>query len=214
MDILVFHNTILDLLRKERLDIPTHQIIDEFTHLAQLDYYESEYKKYGETQVEQDSLAPFKVSYPFTSDDKGLVPWPVDYGHFISGFTITYDNKRQLAIRHKIQLVQEDRLSEALSNQVRVVSSEYPIATSTGTNLVLFPRATASGKLFYFRSPAAPKLAYTLTGRTLVYDQLNSVQLLWGEPSIRQVMMRVLGYLGLNLNEATIIQFGQLETPQ
>ena len=137
MDLLIYHNTILDLLRKERLDIPTHQVIDEFTHVAQLEFFEDQYKKYGETQEDQDSLAPFKKHIPFTSDSSGNIIYPDDYGHLISVYTITYDNNRLLPVRHKVQFVQEDKLTDALSNQVRSVSVTYPIATNSSNMILL-----------------------------------------------------------------------------
>lgn len=211
MDLLVYHNTILDLLRKQRLDTPTHQVIDEFTHLAQIEVFERLYAKYGEMQEEQDGLAPFKVYAPFTSDTTGVVVYPSDYAHLIAVTTTTYDNARQVPVSHKVQFVQEDKLSDALDNQVRIVSILRPIATNNSTSIVLFPRVQQSGHISYFKLPIAPKLVYTLSGRTLTYNQPGSTQLLFPEMETKEIMLRTLGYLGLNINQADLIQFEQIK---
>lgn len=211
MDILIYHTTILDLLRKERLDIPTNEVIDKFTHLAQLSYFEKCFGCYGTGQKEDDLLAPFKVDGSFTSDAAGFVSFSNDYAHLLGLSTITYDNARQISTRRKVQLLQEDKLSEALSNQVRVVSAEWPVGQSLSGGVQLYPRTQLSGVMTYLKMPVAPKLAYTVSGRTMTYDPAGSTQLLWTEEGVKCVMIGTLAYLVLNLNDPSVIQFSQLE---
>lgn len=214
MDLLIYHNTILDLLRKERLDIPTSDVIDEFTHLAQLDLFQSCFCAYGTSQKSQDMLAPFRVDGSFTSDPTGFVSWPIDYGHLLAVSTITYDNARQTSNRRKVQILQDDKLSEALDNQVRVVSSDWPVGESKSNGVQLYPRVQASGVLTYLKMPKAPKFVFTLSGRTVTYNANDSVQLLWNDLGIVCLMSKTLAYLGLNINENQLIQFSQLQNQE
>lgn len=212
MDINLYHNIILNLLRKERLDIPTHTVIDQFTHLAQMEIWEGMVLDYGKNQEVQDYLAPFKVQdAAFTSTSSGFVSWPADYGYMLAASTIVFDNKAGKPFRKKMQFIPDDKLSEALENQVRKVSVDWPVANAGADGMDVYPKAQVSGVMSYLSMPVQPKFAYTVSGRTVTYDSANSVQLKWTDAGCKKVMVRTLLFLGLNIQDPNLIQFSQLD---
>ncbi len=57
---------------------------------AQMDKFEDDFKPFGVNQTLHDSLRPFRVYYPFTSDAGGAVVFPADYQHLLGSPQTVY----------------------------------------------------------------------------------------------------------------------------
>ena len=71
-----------------------------------------------------------------------------------------------------------------------------------------------AGEIYYLRRPAVPKFDYTLTGRTVTYLPDTSVQLEWNESELSEIMIRAIEYLGINVDDATIVQYANAKSKE
>lgn len=181
--------------------------IDNALHRGQMWYFDRQYAEYAETEQLQDSLAPFKATYAFTTANtpSGVIAAPAGYGYLLGGQITVVDagQTRQRPLR----IVEEDELPDLLNAQVAVVSTNKPIATMAGQGVIqLYPQVPMAGKIFYLSIPQPPVYAYTQTGRTITYNPAGSTQMLWNEYDMDNIMNKALFYLGINLTEDTLIK--------
>lgn len=85
----------------------------------------------------------------------------------------------------------------------------YPIADSprymeVKTGIQLYPETTHLVNLKYLAKPQAPKIGYTVSGNTEVYDPLTSVQLALNPAYYPKIIQLSLPYIGVNLSDAEI----------
>jgi hypothetical protein len=196
------------IVRKQRgvmLSIPeAMQSLD----LGQLDAVETWFSAYGETQQLHDAIRKLRVYQPFTSDAAGIVTFPDDYTHLIgTPFTIFGSSVTQ------VTFFEEDEFAFALTNQVRVVSDDYPIVVNVANGFSIYPQHLQIGAYWYLRRPATPILAFTtsgIDGRTITYDPINSVQLEFSDSYINNIIARSLAYVGVNMNEDGVTAFAEM----
>lgn len=197
------------LERKERGVFTSYAEKDRLFNACQLEVYEDFWKLYGTESSIHEALNPFKVNYQFTSAADGTVTLPTDYMHLLPNvFTVTGSTV------NPVRFVGEDEWTKAITGQLRPVTTAAPIAKDYGNGFNLYPETTQIGKLTYLRLPVAPVYAYTLGGslnRTVTYNSAGSTQLEWDDVYVDKIIAKVLGYLGINLSEADITQFGLLK---
>jgi hypothetical protein len=112
---------------------------------------------------------------------------------------------------NNVRFVGEDEWIKATKSQLRAASTANPIAREYGNGFKLYPETTQIGKVTYLRRPNTPVYAYTLSGtanRTVTYNSAGTTQLEWGDVEINKIIAKVLGYLGVNLSEGDMTQFG------
>ena len=77
----------------------------------------------------------------------------------------------------------------------------------------MYPAAGYTGSVTYLRRPVAPVYAYTtISGRVIVYDPVNSVQLEWKQTDIIPILLKALSSIGINLSNSDLGQFSQIKT--
>lgn len=215
-----FHKIIKDVCRKEQVFFPGDGVIDDYADRTQMELFEEELPQYGQGQPNVDSLAPFKKSYQFTyaTSPNGLVTLPTDYLHLNAGsYTTVFDNDLKRNVRCDIHFEQDDKLTDAINCQVRVVSKTWVVAELTGSTVQLYPQEPQTGIIRYFKRPAVPKFAYTLSGadgRTVTYDQANSTQLEWNDAYINRIILKTLGLLGITYGEQELTQYAEIKQKQ
>lgn len=208
------YNLMVYIVRKERGNFPTVAEAMAALHAGQLSVYEKYFASYGATQIIHDAITLFKTTYGFTADTTGKATYPSDYLHTL----ITYTTSGSTI--YKIKMVQEDELADAINSALRPISLTKPIGRQISivtslspyiiaTGLQIYPQQTQSGVLIYMRQPAYPVLAYTQTGRTITYNSSGSTQLEFTDIYIDEIIGAALGYLGINMDESAIAQFGQ-----
>jgi len=173
---------------------------DDVVDVGQLRYYKNCFIKYGTGQRLNDALAPFKKKVPFTTDANGLLIVPDDYMDLI-------DIIPDLAATCPV--LNDDERGQRERSQVIPTTINRPFAEEVENwNYQLYPKVQQSGTLSYFMRPPKPKFAYTtVSGRIIVYDALNSTQLLWGDDEIQSVLLACLENIGINLSEADILNW-------
>lgn len=200
------HSLIRFIERKEKGTYTLDSEIDALLDAGQLEVLEDYFRLYGLNQVVHDALNPFKQNYQFTSDPDGVVSLPSNYLHLLGGvFTVTGSTI------NKVRFVQEDEWVDAITSQLRPATTSKPIAKDYRTGFNLWPQVTQVGYCVYLRRPATPVFAFSQSGRTITYNVAASTQLEWEDIYIDKIIAKALGYLGINLAEADITQFGQIK---
>ena len=220
------HDVILFYINKAQQGFVTHEEIDNVLDRAQLATFQKYHANpriygtprekasfgWGDSIRMDDSLAPFKAQYTFTTGDtpSGVITLPNNYMHMIAVSTTQYVSALGRNVTNAVQILNEEELVERLESQVLPVSLDEPICIMNSQRKIqLFPEQPQSGKVYYFKRPAAPKFAYTQSGRTVTYDPNTSVQLEWNPADINNIIVEALAYYGLNLNSAEVMQFAQ-----
>jgi len=200
------YNLMVYIIRKERGGFLTTTEATQALQAAQLERFEEDFKFYQINQVIVDALSPFKVRIQFTSASDGEVTMPSNYQHLIGGvFTVTGSTV------NTVTFINDDELSEALTNQLRAVTTSRPIAVDSALGFQLYPQSQQTGFYSYLRLPNAPVWGGTLVNRVLTYNSATSTQLEYYDVYIDNIIARAMVYLGVNLDEQGIQQFAQTQ---
>lgn len=209
MRIDTLYNFVVYIIRKERNGFVS---IDDFNQViprAQVDCYNDFYKSIPKGQKEHDALAPFKTSFTFTTgtSPNGVVTLPDTYAHLISG------NTTVSGVDFPITFPEEDELPYARNPYgLRAPSLVYPIGEEISMGVFqLTPATPQAGKMWYYREPTTPIYAFTLNGRTITYDAVNSVDVEFTDLYQNQIVAECLKYFGINLSDQEVFQFGLLK---
>lgn len=228
MNINDIHNVILFYLNKDQQGFVTHEEIDLALDRAQMTLFNTYHSNpklpartqaevYGESQRIDDALSPFKEKYTFNGGltPSGVITLPTNYMHLISLYTTVYNSQLGRNVYSAVQVLSEDELIDRLESQVIPVSADDPVAIMNKQNKIqLFPEVTSTGAVYYFRRPVPPVFAYTQSGRNIIYDSANSVQLEWREMDINNIIISALQFYGLNLTSQDIVQFAAAKDAQ
>lgn len=168
------------------------------------------YEKYwklgrGRNEESGTPLLPFSVKTTVTTSAAGVITLPTDFGNIrlIEADGLPYKEKDATEVPF------------ALKSQLRPVE-DYPFyVIEDGTYKVYPARATSLG-FHYYKTPAAPLIAYTVVGQDPVYDPTNSVQLTFKERYWMEVIHSALPYIGVKLSSPDLYSLANLynATPQ
>lgn len=114
----------------------------------------------------------------------------------------------------QIKFVDEDELGGVLNSSIVAPSLDYPIIniesfTSGSIVLRAYPDLVPNIDIHYLARPQAPQFVYTMSGRQVVYDENNSVQLGWSDISVEKIIQRSLGMLGVHLEAQGVSSFNE-----
>lgn len=223
------HTRIFDTIQKNRWDHLSHPEVDVFLDMAQTDlfyFYYGDPNKYqagrpippvahGQNQKLHDSLSRFLKPldlFPASPPAPNFVTLPADYIHLDSAF-YQVDNKSV-----PIEMVSTDKIARRLSSQVLPLSIDYPFISivnyaSIGTGFQVYPTTvdftTEPHKAWYLSRPVTPLYAYTQVGRTITWDQGNSVDLNWGDDDAMKIIQGALEYIGMALENNGLVNFSK-----
>lgn len=176
---------------------------------AQLDRFQYDFSQYQVNQSVADALSPFKVRIQFTSAADGQVVNPANYQHLIGGvFTVTGSTI------NAVRFINDDELPNALTSQLRPVSTSNPIAVDSAAGFQLYPQSQQTGFYTYLRLPNAPVYGYTQVNRVITYNPATSVQIEYYDVYVDNIIARAVSYLGVNLDDQAVQQFAQLQEQQ
>ena len=204
-DLLQVHNRILFHLNKESGAYVSHEELDDIIDQAQMQEFSfllGNEREYPNVRIAVDrnfkvhtELLRFKAvtimgTNPFSMPTNTM---------YIVGAINTANNSQ-------VKFVDEDELGGILNSEIVSPSETYPILnleaySSNQMVLQAYPESvTPNISVSYLRRPVAPQLVYAMSGRQVVYDDVNSVQLEWSDVSIEKIIQRSLGMLGVHFN--------------
>jgi hypothetical protein len=162
---------------------------------------------YAITEKISNSLSPFlSDSTALVVDGNGQVNIPSDLFQTVS-ITHTIDG-----IEYEITRVEQDRIANNLSSYYDSPTSDFPIYSQLRTKFQFYPKNLATASLFYLRKPTDMVWGYTMSGAIPVYDSATSVQPLWKDMDMNEIIYIALSYIGVNLKDPDVSQFAQLKT--
>lgn len=191
--------------------------LDLLVDRAQNSLFKTYYDKYATAQTFDDALSPFKVDYQFTTGTTpgGLINTPADYLDLLSIYTVIVDDDNVTRYR-PVEIVNEEELIYRRNSQIVPVTVYDPIGIiKQNWDVQLYPAQPAAGIMTYLKSPTPPYFAYSLmSGRVIVYNEADSVQLEWADKDIESILLIALNGIGINLSEADVLQWSQLKNQE
>lgn len=181
-----------------------------------LSLYEDLQPKYATSERIKDALAPFRATYPFTPSNtiSGYIVIPSNSNYLnLLDVQIQYQISNR-TLYYGVAMVNEDVRPGRLNSQIDPVTITSPVGEVVAPRYIrLYPLSGYTGTVTYFRRPVKPVFAYTvISGRVIVYDPINSVQLEWPENWQNAVLMKALSSIGINLSDNEVSQYAELKT--
>lgn len=136
---------------------------------------------------------------PFSVDEASLAsPYtkPADFGRMIY-LRVAYDSASQSASKFA-QRIELTELDSILNSSIDEPIKEEPVYVEVVNKLKIFPSAETGVWISYYKRP----IKYTAVDATVVE---------WNDTEINQVLFRTLEYLGINLKDPSVIQFGTIK---
>jgi hypothetical protein len=162
---------------------------------------------YAITEKISNSLSPFlSDSTALVVDGNGQVNIPSDLFQTVS-ITHTIDG-----IEYEITRVEQDRIANNLSSYYDAPTSDFPIYSQLRTKFQFYPKDLATASLFYLKKPTDMVWGYTTVSGRPVYNSGTSVQPLWKDMDMNEIIYIALSYIGVNLKDPDVSQFAQLKT--
>lgn len=197
----------------------SHGDYDNCLDRAQMMLFNEMYSEYATGEKMQDAMAPFKSSYSFLTSNttNGIVNLPADYLYMTGGHIVVVESSHTKY--RPLEIISEDEISWRLNSQLRPATVNKPFATIASkvagvTTIQLYPTVPMAGSVFYLKRPTPPVFVYTQSGRVVTYDSVNSVQLQWPESEINEIIIRALVYLGVNADDADIVQYANVKSKE
>lgn len=162
---------------------------------------------YAVTEKISNSLSPFlSDKTTVTIDANGQCTTPTD---MIQMVAVTKDVSGK---EYEITRVEQDRVANNLSSYYDAPDTEFPIYSQLRTKLQFYPKTLATAMIIYLRKPTNMVWAYTTVSGRPVYDSLLSVQPLWSDVDMNEIMYLALSYIGVNLKDQEVSQFANIKT--
>lgn len=145
-------------------------------------------------------LMPFQKSASPASV-AGVVTKPADFNKLLAMYTTT--NKR-------IFRVEEDRFAERLGDSIDPVNEDNAFYVEQASSWRVYPTTLASVNVKYLSVPTNVVWGYTIDGSGRpVYNAGTSVQPVWKDNDIDEIVARALKILGVSIKENSLINYGQ-----
>ena len=162
---------------------------------------------YAITEKISRSLAPF-LSDPtaLVIDGNGQVNTPTDLYQTVS---VTHTVS---SVDYEVTRVEQDRVSNNLTSSIEAPDAKYPIYTQLRTKLQFYPKNLATATIVYLKKPIDMVWGYTLVNGVPVYNSATSVQPVWEDMDMNEVIYLALSYAGLNIKDADVSQFANVKT--
>lgn len=153
----------------------------------------------GQNAVVRDRLAPSIYNFNLSVDATGFSPYPGDFLQADAMWSIYgYD---------RVRWSDQARWYAFYNSRIDPVAN-FPIYRLDDTGFVFAPENLGAAKLSYVRNPPNISWAYTLDGNGLpVYDSVNSVDPIWDDLSIWDIVSRALDMVGVNLQAPQVAQY-------
>jgi hypothetical protein len=140
-----------------------------------------------------EALAPFVINETLLNSPYAR---PTNFGRMIY-LRVAYNNGSQSASAFA-QRVELTELDSKLNSSIDTPISDEPIYVELGNNFSIYPASQTGVWLSYYKRPTT-------------YATVDSTAVEWNDTEINQVLFRTIGYLGINLKDPSIIQFGNIK---
>lgn len=155
----------------------------------------------GQNSVVRQRLSPVIYGYILSVDNTGFAPYPLDYIQTDSMWGI-YGNTR-------VRWADQTRWT-AMYNSVIDPIATNPIYLIKDKGFEFAPKTIGQAKMSYVRLPPRIKWGYNIdvNGRE-VYSPINSLDPIWDNITILEIIVRALKIIGVNLQLSVVMQYAQ-----
>lgn len=156
----------------------------------------------GQNTVVRQRLTPSIYQYNLSVDSTGYSPYPGDY--------LQADAMWSIYGYQRVRSVEQDRWYSFYNSVIDPVA-DYPIYMLRDIGFQFAPENIGQAKLSYVRNPPDIVWAYDEDPNGLpVYNATNSIQPIWSDLAILEVIVRALAIVGINLQASDVFQYSQL----
>ncbi len=160
---------------------------------------------YKDTAQLSDELYPVTVFEAGLTNPASTTYWsyPADYLHFLS---LSYNT-------NSVEMMSLGELYKKRKSVIVGPTESNPIGVLYETGIRIFTNSSVtantsySAKLSYIKKPSDPNWAYNTVNNIEIYNSSDSTQLTLADSTHKEIANRILGYIGVNLREADIIQY-------
>ena len=157
---------------------------------------------FKDTAQLSDELYPVTVFETNLTVSGNLFTFPADYLHFVS---LRYGG-------NSVEMISLGELYKRKRSSLISPTGEYPLGVIEANGVRIFittvtSDTTYTARLNYIKKPSDPNWAYTTVNNIEIYNSSNSTQLTLADSTHKEIANRILGYIGVNLREADIIQY-------
>ena len=157
---------------------------------------------YKDSAQLSDELYPVTVFEASLTVSGDLFTFPADYLHFIS---LKYGN-------NSVEMVSLGELNSRRESSLVDPSGRYPVGVIEASGIRVYTdtigesNTNNDAKLTYIKKPSDPNWAYTIVNNIEIYNSSDSTQITLSDSTHKEIANRILGYVGINLREAEIVQ--------
>jgi hypothetical protein len=145
-------------------------------------------------------LMPFESTATLTVSG-GLATKPADLNKTLAMYTPN---------NFRVYRLEENRFAERMQDSIDPIDEANAFYVEQNTNWRIYPTTLNNLTLKYLTVPADVKWNYTLDGSGRpVYTSTGSVQPLWKDNDIDELVARAAKIIGVSFKEPTLSQFGQ-----
>jgi len=158
---------------------------------------------FKDTAQLSDELYPVTVFESNLTVSGDLFTFPADYLHFVS---LWYGGE-------SVEMISLGELYKRRSSSLVFPSGEYPVGVIEANGVRIYTdtlgasSTTFTARLNYIKKPSDPNWAYSTVNSIEIYNSSDSTQLILADSTHKEIANRILGYIGVNLREAEIIQY-------
>ena len=149
--------------------------------------------QFGQNAVIRTRLKPIIYNADLAIDSTGFSPYPGDFLQVDAMWTY-YGYER-------VREVQQNYFYSIYNSKIDPVAN-WPVYMLEWDGFRFFPQDQNQAKMSYVRNPPEMKWAYTIDPITdnPVYDSANSIQPVWGDATLLEIIVRALRIIGVNLD--------------
>jgi hypothetical protein len=160
--------------------------------------------EFGQNQTVRQRLSPVIYGYNLSIDSTGFSPYPSDFQQ-VDAIWSFYGYQR-------VRFVQQDYLYSYYNSKIDPIATN-PIYLIEDVGFRFYPSNYGAAKLSYVRTPSQIVWGYTLDGNSRpVYDAATSVNPVWQDVDMLEIISRALQMIGVNLQSAQITQYANMIT--
>lgn len=154
--------------------------------------------EYGNTLTARQRLSPIIKEDTVVVDNAGYSAYPTDYIQTDAMWTSTgFQRVRQVA---------QDKLWSYYNSVIDPVA-QNPIYLLQDTGFQFYPENIGTAKLSYVSEPPLIEWAYTVVSGRPVYDPALSIDPVWADVTMMDIISRALVMVGVNLQAPVLMQY-------
>lgn len=156
----------------------------------------------GQNERIAERLKPFKITdFPISVADQ-IATYPTGF----QAITLMTDEATKLAIEY----MEDAKLSGRLKSVIDPIASANPaVYTIANTGWKIYPATVNTVRVSYYGLPVDVKWNYAADGNGRpVYNAVGSVQPLWDDVSIVEILAAACKILGFSFEKQSLVQFG------